>query len=80
VKLSKCEFAQQQLEYLRHIISKDGVAIDPKKTKVMREWHVPKATIELRGFFGLTSYLQKICKGVWIDSQAVDQSTQEEIV
>jgi hypothetical protein len=51
VKLSKCEFAQQQLEYLRHIISKDGVAIDPKKTKVMREWHVPKATIELRGVF-----------------------------
>jgi hypothetical protein len=31
VKLSKCTFAQQKLTYLGHIISADGIAIDPSK-------------------------------------------------
>ena len=35
LKRSKCSFAQQNLEYLGHIISAQGVAIDPKKIEVL---------------------------------------------
>ena len=35
LKRSKCSFAQQQLEYLGHIISGQGVATDPKKIEAM---------------------------------------------
>ena len=34
-KLSKCSFAQQELEYLGHIIFDKGVSIDPAKTAAM---------------------------------------------
>lgn len=38
LKKSKCSIAQQQLEYLGHIISAHGVATDPKKIEVVANW------------------------------------------
>ena len=35
-KLSKCSFYQKQIHYLGHIISKDGIAVDPEKIEVIR--------------------------------------------
>jgi hypothetical protein len=40
IKQSKCMFAQQQLKYLGHIISKDEVATDPKKVQAVQDWPV----------------------------------------
>jgi hypothetical protein len=35
LKFKKCAFAQQSIEYLGHVISKDGVSTDPSKTGAM---------------------------------------------
>jgi hypothetical protein len=41
-KLRKCSFYQKQIHYLGHIISKDGIAMDPEKIEAIRKWPVPK--------------------------------------
>lgn len=34
IKMSKCEFVQKELEYLKHVISSDGVKVDAKRLKL----------------------------------------------
>ena len=56
LKLSKCSFAQSQLEYLGHIISSQGVATDQNKISAMLHWLVPTTITEVRAFLGLIGY------------------------
>ena len=41
-KLSKCSFYQIQIHYLGHIISEEGIVVDPSKIKSIEEWPTPR--------------------------------------
>jgi hypothetical protein len=62
-KLTKCTFAQPQVEYLGHIISGQGVATDPSKIKYIIEWKQAQTMKQLRGFLGLTGHYRRFIKG-----------------
>ena len=59
INLKKSEFFVEEIQYLGHIISKNGIQMDPKKLEVIKEWPVPKNIHELRSFFGMCAYYRR---------------------
>jgi hypothetical protein len=62
-KMSKCTFATPTVEYLGHVMSGEGVAIDPAKIKEISTWEAPKMIKQLRRFLGLTGYYRRFVQG-----------------
>jgi len=61
-KLEKCEFDQNQVEFLGYILSGDGVSTDPKKIKSIEEWPRPENLKDVQRFIGLCNYYRRFVK------------------
>jgi hypothetical protein len=59
VRQEKCSFGQLRVNYLGHVIDRDGVAVDPDKIQAMLAWSRPQTLKALWGFLGLTGYYRK---------------------
>ncbi|CAI7884185.1 unnamed protein product [Closterium sp. NIES-54] len=59
MKASMCEFLQDSLEFLGHIISSKGVEICQKKIATIQAWHAPTNLTELRSFLGFVNYVHR---------------------
>ncbi|MCO5596763.1 hypothetical protein L7F22_050832 [Adiantum nelumboides] len=55
----KSEFFLEEIHYLGHIISKDGIRMDPQKLEIINAWPEPRNLHELRSFIGMCSYYRR---------------------
>ena len=62
-KFSKCEFWIDAVSFLGHVVSKDGVMVDPSKIEAVKSWVRPTNVTEVRSFVGLASYYHRFVKG-----------------
>jgi len=61
LKASKCQFFTKCLDILGHILTPDGLHMDPKKRKKVLDFKVPSNYRELRGIPSLVIFLSKFC-------------------
>lgn len=62
VKLKKCQFACQEIHYLGHILSGQGIHTDLERVKAVQQWPTPTNARELRGFLGLAGFYRKFVR------------------
>ena len=55
-KFSKCEFWCKEVGFLGHVISGEGIAVDPTKVVSVTKWVAPTSVGEIMSFLGLAGY------------------------
>nr|GFA07386.1 hypothetical protein [Tanacetum cinerariifolium] len=58
-KFSKCEFWLQDVQFLMHVVNRDGIHVDPSKVESVKNWKTLELPIEIRSFLGLAGYYQR---------------------
>ena len=56
LKISKCEFAKEQVMFLGAIILREGIRMDPDKIQAILEWLTPEKVKNIQAFLELTNY------------------------
>src|ERR1043165_5449033 len=63
LKLKKCKWCEQNIEFLGHIVGRDGLKPDPAKIEKIKNIREPRDITGIRSFLGLCSYYRKFIKG-----------------
>ena len=62
LNLAKCNLFQKEVEYLGHLVSKDGIRMIPSYVARILDWPLPTNAKELRSFLGFTGYYRSFIK------------------
>ena len=73
----KCDLFAKTVSFLRHTISDEGIATDPNKVKVVREWPTPMDQTEVRSFLGLYGYYRRFIKGYSTTAKPLHRLTEK---
>ena len=58
----KCSLFQRRASFLGHIVSENGIEVQPEKVAVVKDWPVPRSLGDVRSFLGLCSYYRRFAK------------------
>ena len=62
-KFNKCEFWLSRVEFLGHVVSADGIYVDPQKVEAVANWEQPTTVTEVHNFLGLAGYYRRFIEG-----------------
>ncbi|GJX58515.1 putative reverse transcriptase domain-containing protein [Tanacetum coccineum] len=58
-KFSKCEFWLQEVQFLGHVVNRDGIHVDPSKVESVKNWKTLESPTKIRSFLGLAGYYRR---------------------
>lgn len=76
-KFSKCEFWLESVAFLGHVVSSEGIQVDPQKIAAVKDWPRPTTPTEIRSFLGLTWYYRGFVEGFSTLASPLTKLTQK---
>ena len=55
--------SRDKIQYLGHIISEEGISLDPEKIESIMNWLTPRNVTDVTSFMGLVGYYQRFIEG-----------------
>ena len=52
----------QEVQFLGHLVNREGIKVDPAKIEAVMKWETPKSPTEIRSFLGLAGYYRRFIK------------------
>ena len=59
LNVDKCVFSTKQVKFLGHVVSSNGIEVDPDKVKAITDHPAPTNMQEVRTFLGMVNQLSK---------------------
>jgi hypothetical protein len=78
-KFSKCEFWLDNVKFLGHSISKEGISVDPSKVQEVMDWKPPKTVHQIRSFLGLAGYYRHFIPDISRIAKPMTELLQKEV-
>ncbi|GJX05496.1 putative reverse transcriptase domain-containing protein [Tanacetum coccineum] len=78
-KFSKCEFWIPKVQFLGHVIDRQGIHVDPAKIESIKDWASPKTPTEIRQFLGLAGYYRRFIEGFSKIAKPMTKLTQKKV-
>jgi len=79
IKLEKCEFHEQEVEFLGYVINGEGVSMSKVKVQAVLDWPTPTTKKEVQSFMGFANYYRKFIKGYGDISAHITKLTRNDI-
>jgi hypothetical protein len=77
-KLSKCEFCMKQVTFLGHVISNEGISVDPSKVQDVLNWNAPTSVSDIQSFLGLAGYYPRFIEGFMKKSKPMTELLEKD--
>lgn len=79
IKPQKCHFGFQELRFLGHVISSEGVKPDPDKTAAVKNFPRPTDKKSVRRFLGLCAYYRRFVENFSVIAEPLTRLTRDNV-
>nr|GEY33380.1 putative reverse transcriptase domain-containing protein [Tanacetum cinerariifolium] len=77
VKFSKCEFWLKEVQFLGHMVNREGIHVDPSKVELVKNWKTLESPTEICSFLGLVGYYRRFIKNFSKIAKPLTQLTEK---
>lgn len=80
VNKNKCVFMEKEIEFLGHVLNKDGLKPNQKKIEAIQKFPIPQTVKEIRAFLGLIGYYRKFVPNLSKIVKPLTEATKKDAV